>query len=155
MYCCLKVNTTNHVNCTYLLRKSQDNRCVFYFNELSNNLIEVNLEKVISQCTKSNKNTFDNINSVEHKNRIFHKFSHQIPCDGAHLNYYNITDICISRLNTCHLLIPCTFGQYLQDCKEFQCNTKFKCPNFYCIPWTYVCDGIWDCSYGYDESNLL
>ena len=28
---------------------------------------------------------------------------------------------------------------------------KFKCPEFYCIPWSYVCDGKWDCPGGYDE----
>ena len=28
-------------------------------------------------------------------------------------------------------------------------------PNFYCIPWVYVCDGSWDCPYGYDESDVL
>ena len=31
---------------------------------------------------------------------------------------------------------------------------KFKCLNFYCIPWSYVCDGKWDCPRGYDESNV-
>ena len=28
---------------------------------------------------------------------------------------------------------------------------KFKCPGYYCIPWSYVCDGKWDCPSGYDE----
>ena len=30
---------------------------------------------------------------------------------------------------------------------------KFKCPDFYCIPWSYVCDGKWDCPRGIDERN--
>ena len=27
----------------------------------------------------------------------------------------------------------------------------FKCPDYYCVAWTYVCDGKWDCPYGEDE----
>ena len=29
----------------------------------------------------------------------------------------------------------------------------FKCPDSYCVPWGYICDGKWDCPYGYDESH--
>ena len=32
---------------------------------------------------------------------------------------------------------------------------KFKCPDFYCLPWSYVCDGKWDCPGGYDEVKEL
>ena len=39
----------------------------------------------------------------------------------------------------------------MQNCKTFQCTTMLKCPNFYCIPWGYVCDGKWDCPKGTDE----
>ena len=28
----------------------------------------------------------------------------------------------------------------------------FKCPGFYCVPWSYVCDGKWDCPGGSEES---
>ncbi len=28
----------------------------------------------------------------------------------------------------------------------------YKCPDYYCIPWTYVCDGKIDCPYGPDET---
>ena len=30
----------------------------------------------------------------------------------------------------------------------------FKCPNFYCTPLSYICDGKWDCPHGYDELYL-
>ena len=29
----------------------------------------------------------------------------------------------------------------------------FKCINSYCIPWSYVCDGKWDCPHGNDKEN--
>ena len=29
----------------------------------------------------------------------------------------------------------------------------FKCCGFYCIPWSYVCDGKWDCPNGVDEAS--
>ena len=28
---------------------------------------------------------------------------------------------------------------------------SFKCPNYYCVHWRYVCDGYWDCPFGLDE----
>ena len=29
---------------------------------------------------------------------------------------------------------------------------KYKCPGFYCIAYSYLCDGKWDCPGGFDES---
>ena len=34
--------------------------------------------------------------------------------------------------------------QYYYDC---------QCPGFYCIPWRYVCNGIWNCPGGLDEDR--
>ena len=48
-------------------------------------------------------------------------------------------------------MTPCRNGGHLQSCKNFECNMKFKCAESYCIPWTYVCDGKWDCPEGDDE----
>ena len=31
----------------------------------------------------------------------------------------------------------------------------FKCLNNYCISWSYVCDGKWDCQRGEDELVAL
>ena len=50
-------------------------------------------------------------------------------------------------------LIPCKGGEHLQYCKNFECNMKYKCPNYYCIPWAYVCDGKFDCPSGLEEQN--
>ncbi len=32
-------------------------------------------------------------------------------------------------------------------------DTFTKCPGFYCIPWRYVCDGIWHCPGGTEEDT--
>ncbi len=50
-------------------------------------------------------------------------------------------------------LLYCTNGEHLEECLENQCNTTFKCPMYYCLPWRYVCDGFWDCPFGYDETD--
>ncbi len=40
-------------------------------------------------------------------------------------------------------------------CSEFPCGNLFKCPNYYCLQWHLVCDGIWDCPRGSDEIACL
>ena len=140
MHCNLNANTTKHMKCSYLLRKTPDNRCVLFVNKLSNNSIEINLKNILGQCQKPKKNASDATNSDAQKDethfqeqRIFCDYSYQIPSGSEHSNCYNITDICVYRLNTCHQLIPCGYGQHLQDYKGFECNMMFKRPKFYCI----------------------
>ena len=65
--------------------------------------------------------------------------------------FYEISEICSYKLNEHGYLLPCNKGEHLQNCKMFECNMMFKCPNFYCIPWHYICDGKWDCPSGYDK----
>ncbi len=76
---------------------------------------------------------------------------HQLPCDHKSSVCYNISEICIFRLNKFQNMKPCRTGTHLQDCKEFECNGHFKCQESHCIPWVYVCDGKWDCTTGEDE----
>ena len=57
------------------------------------------------------------------------------------------------KLNEYSHLVPCWNGGHLQNCREFECNAKFKCPNSYCISWSFVCDGKWDCPEGVDENQ--
>ena len=40
----------------------------------------------------------------------------------------------------------------MEQCEHFECNKKYKCPDYYCIPFAYTCDGKWDCPGGYDEN---
>ncbi len=64
---------------------------------------------------------------------------------------YTFEHICIYNLSTDRDLIPCPHGEHMQQCDKFYCNTHFKCPEYYCIPWSYKCDGKWDCPRGLDE----
>ena len=68
---------------------------------------------------------------------------------------YNITNLCIYKLNANQVLIPCENGRHLQQCKNFLCDIMFKCLESYCISWSYVCDGKWDCPHGDDELEYI
>ena len=76
---------------------------------------------------------------------------YQIPCRKGHVRCYNVSEICTFKLNEISVLHPCRTGEHLQNCVQFECNMMFKCPYYYCIPWSYVCDGKWDCPGGIDE----
>lgn len=78
----------------------------------------------------------------------------QLPCSFGDSLCYNISDICIYKLNYLMQLIPCYTGSHLQNCLHFECNVHFQCPSFYCIPWFYVYDGVWNCPYGLDEHSV-
>ena len=77
-----------------------------------------------------------------------------LPCDNNDMACFDILDICVYRLDILHNLFPCWSGSHIKQCEHFECNQYFKCPAYYCIPWSYVCDGKWDCPYGYDESGI-
>ena len=76
----------------------------------------------------------------------------QIPCREGHSRCFNVDDICVYRLNKYKHIVPCRTGEHMEECKTFECNKKFKCPDYYCIPFAYHCDGKWDCPNGVDES---
>ena len=61
--------------------------------------------------------------------------------------------MCIYHLNMNYYLIPCDNGRHLEHCKTFTCDSMLKCTNVYCIPWSYVCNGRWDCPLGDDETK--
>ena len=53
------------------------------------------------------------------------------------------------------VLLICRNGKHLENCETFNCSvvSKYKCPNSYCIPSSYQCDGKWDCWNGDDEMH--
>ncbi len=75
----------------------------------------------------------------------------QLPCREGFPVCYNVSNICSYQLNVFGKLIYCRTGEHLYNCKEFECNMMYKCPKHYCIPWSYVCEGKWDCPQGFEE----
>ncbi len=90
--------------------------------------------------------------SVQHSD--FCHTEGKFPCDEWNYTCFTSGDICVYRLNKLQLLFPCMFGSHLEHCAEFECNMMVKCLKSYCVPWSYVCDGKWDCPVGYDEYNV-
>lgn len=91
------------------------------------------------------------------QNKTFYScgYKYQIPCRDGHVKCFNISEICIYKLNQLGHLLPCRTGQHLQECRELECNTMFKCLHHYCVPWMYVCNGKWDCPHGADEHPTM
>ena len=89
------------------------------------------------------------------KSCFYCELPNQLPCMKDHNRCFNITDICIYKLDRHQRVLPCRLGNHLENCISIACNKHFKCLDSYCIPWSYVCDGMWDCPKGYDETNYL
>ncbi|GFQ99730.1 g-protein coupled receptor GRL101 [Trichonephila clavata] len=50
--------------------------------------------------------------------------------------------------------LGCRDVTHLRQCENFVCPKDYvKCPESYCIPTIYVCDGKWDCIGGGDEEE--
>ncbi len=77
----------------------------------------------------------------------------QLPCRDNFPICYNISNICSYQLNECQKLLHCRTGEHLQNCDEFECNMMHKCTKYYCIPWSYICDGKGDCPHHTDEKH--
>ena len=80
-------------------------------------------------------------------------FLHKFLCESNHdKDFFSVSDICNYKLNEDGHIVPCKNGAHLEFCKTYECNAKYKCNKSYCIPWAYVCDGVWHCPEGDDES---
>ncbi len=74
-----------------------------------------------------------------------------LPCFPGHTKCYHFAEMCSFRLDKNKNLTPCRNGRHLESCFQFECNAKFKCPGYYCIPWEYIFNKEWDCPRGTDE----
>ena len=64
--------------------------------------------------------------------------------------------VCIFEKNDIYEIAFYQNGSHLMDCHDFTCTIKyFKCPGFYCIPWRFVCNGLWECPGGTEERQCL
>ena len=116
-------------------------------------IIDVSLKNdLVIDCPNSaeDEDILISLLQFEHINHCRKKY--EIACTQGHTKCYNISDICTYRVNDFGRIEPCSNGAHLQNCENFECNIMFKCVKSYCIPWSYVCDGKWDCSNGEDET---
>ena len=133
--------------CSNFYFKDHDGTCKLYGSTFVNG-------KVSDISIKSTDDQF-NMEETGCMNKVMKKYESKLSCNpqGSDENsIYEIKDICLYKLNEKGQLLPCNKGEHLQNCETFECNMMFKCPNFYCVPWQYTCDGKWDCPSGYDES---
>ena len=138
--------------CSFLFYKSYKGDCTSYINlnALNLNIDQTSSEKIVKD--------HDDIHmsdgySIYFTNNLQCKEPDQLPCKTGSSKCFSFNNICIYRLDRYGTLIPCKIGSHLQECRDFECNLHFKCPGYYCIPWGYICDGKWDCPFGYDEKS--
>ena len=133
-----------------IIRKEPQLPDVFVCND--GTTMNINLQNdLIPDC---HQNAMDEEHLMHLKSYINYymcKYSQEIPCLTGHSKCFNLSDVCIYKLNMFNYLIPCRNGGHMQNCKQFECNMMFKCLESHCIPWNYVCDGKWDCPRGDDE----
>ena len=157
-----KADLKNHF--TPFLRNRSRHRCFTeaYNNfDPSKNLFNCNngkqisihlLNDLVADCGSEAEDEFL-IKSIAMGTKFACPIKGQLPCIDGHSICYDLSQICIYKLYLSKYLLPCRTGQHLDNCKTFECNGKYKCPEYYCIPWSYVCDGKWDCPHGNDENS--
>ncbi len=109
------------------------------------------MDDLVSDCNLGGDDepTLVDLLANEHFQKCAQLF--QLPCVLGHSKCYNVSDICLYKLNKFNRLEPCSNGGHMQNCGSFECNRGFKCSSSYCIPWGYVCDKKWDCPDAEDE----
>ena len=85
-------------------------------------------------------------------NRGCHNPTH-IPCVPGHPRCFPPHVICVYDLDQHGHVKYCRNGAHLAHCTYIGCPYRFKCPHYYCIPTTSLCDGMRDCPNGEDEMS--
>ncbi len=151
------VNQANTKECGHLFFKTPQGKCVHHFHKAQVNpgqlATELNLWNDLIVDQPDNKDETELMGLLLNGTEKPCSQKHQLPCLPGHSRCYNISAVCTYKLDRNSHLFPCRNGGHIEDCKEFECNAKFKCPESYCVPWAYVCDGKIDCPSGSDERN--
>ena len=151
MGCSCNSTTSSSSKCKYFVDEDRK-KFSFYYWKTKTDICEPYYNLEIFSHYRENDDKILQIDTVHHCQ--FTKFyKSQITCDKINPQFYDISKIYTYQLNSLIHLIPCKSGGHLENCTYFECNMKFKCPGYYCIPWGYVCDGKWDCPHGLDESQ--
>ena len=139
------------VRCSYLFQMDKQGICNMYTNKRAQSLSKNNKIKLYDNGSNDNDEIIM-ARFLQNKKYMLCKNPNQIPCMEGHPKCYSLKEICMYRRIGSDQIDSCENGAHLENCKAFQCGSKFKCPNAYCIPWINVCDGVWDCPGGYDET---
>ncbi len=162
------IDITMSITCKPLLYKNNQGKCRTFVLQpshekepdytqknftCSNGVIinQDNVADLVADCGQTLDDEMEFVNLLV--GNVFHKCKNlgQIPCFPGHSKCYEIHAVCIYRINSLGQLEPCRTGSHIQSCSKFECNYHFKCPDQFCIPWGYLCNGIWDCPEGTDE----
>ena len=84
---------------------------------------------LVSDCEPQSENESIFL-SLNVKGKTFQCHPWEIHCMEGNMLCFNITDICLYQLNEEHNLIPCRNGGHLENCSDFECNMRFKCPDY-------------------------
>ena len=167
--CSLFTNVQNNmrkfVTCSTLFYMEKDKSCVLFFPKTEynfkiphDNCIDTNNDLLNDLVVDTGPKAEDEphlLSILTSLNMTSCSLPYELPCIEGHSKCYNISDICKYTLNKNNHLVPCRNGNHLQNCREFECNSMFKCKSSYCINFSYVHDAKWDCPNGEDENNTL
>ena len=127
------------------------NKAIFMCSD--NRTIDITLKNdMVIDCSNSAEDEEILKSFLKYKQFKSCRTPYEIPCKQGYSNCFNISDICNYKVNSLGRIQPCSNGANLQNCQHFECNMMYKCVKSYCIPWSYVCDGKWDCPKGEDET---
>ena len=159
-YFCMFVRKEAKSKCSRLFEMNKNGSCQKYVQEPKQNrkFTSTNQNRVPNDNLFNNKRVTDvaadmhPLNNVL-RNKIYSSCQNpaQIPCFEGNQTCYSLKNVCMYELNVHNQIKSCKNGGHLENCKACECSITFKCPESYCIPWSYVCDGKWDCIGGHDE----
>ncbi|KAF7494181.1 Putative G-protein coupled receptor [Sarcoptes scabiei] len=98
---------------------------------------------------------------IENSNKCRQMLSYE--CSGSRFNFKTskpnswwvrdpVSENILGEFDQLQYQIGCRDVSHLRHCTKFQCpNDYVKCPDSYCIPYRYMCNGKWDCVGGSDE----
>ena len=151
--CICNSTFTLSAKCKYITERGKIRTCsIFYITQKDGSCLTFDQEENTANKLESNTSSLSN-NAITTAD-INHKCQEKglLPCGRWPSLCYDIKYICIYKLSKNNVLNYCTNGYHLKNCTAIDCSMKYKCPGFYCIPYSYLCDGKWDCPGGFDES---
>lgn len=169
--CKYSVDTNGSKSCGPLYNTTEKNRCEKYL--IAKTPVPTdNIEKTLAKCNNGSSITanlwndlvadcedqsdeVELISLLQEDSKTLCSSLNMFPCKPGHSKCYNRTDICLFKIVLTNQLAPCRNGGHLQNCKQFDCGSRFKCWESYCIEWINVCDGKYDCTIGDDENTDL